>query len=244
MSPQPITLVILTAAGLGALHTLLGPDHYVPFVMMARAARWSWRKTLIVTFACGLAHVLSSVVLGAIGIVLGMAAAQLEFVESFRGRLAAWTLIGFGLLYFAWGLQHARRRRPHSHLHCHTDGTLQAQAHIHKEEPLHLHGTSQPDPSSRTVRLAPWVLFTIIGFGPCEPLIPLSMFAAAQYGLAGAALVTMTFGLTTLGAMLLLVLMGKSGMDRLSLGPLEHFLHAIAGASLVLCGSAIYFLGL
>ncbi len=45
-------LVILlgAAATLGFLHSVLGPDHYVPFVMMARAQTWPRRKTAIVTF--------------------------------------------------------------------------------------------------------------------------------------------------------------------------------------------------
>jgi len=30
-----------TAAGVGVIHTLLGPDHYLPFAAMARAGDWS-----------------------------------------------------------------------------------------------------------------------------------------------------------------------------------------------------------
>ena len=38
LSPEMAALT-LAAASLGFLHTLLGPDHYLPFVVMARAKR-------------------------------------------------------------------------------------------------------------------------------------------------------------------------------------------------------------
>jgi hypothetical protein len=33
--------LILTAASIGFFHTLLGPDHYLPFIMMSWARKWS-----------------------------------------------------------------------------------------------------------------------------------------------------------------------------------------------------------
>lgn len=38
---RPLTAVVLIAAGLGAMHTMLGPDHYRPFAVLARAGKWS-----------------------------------------------------------------------------------------------------------------------------------------------------------------------------------------------------------
>ena len=61
-------LLVATAAGIALLHTLAGPDHYLPFIMMSRARQWPLRRSLLVTFLCGLGHVLSSVVLGAVGV--------------------------------------------------------------------------------------------------------------------------------------------------------------------------------
>jgi len=60
--------VLMGAAfSIGLLHTLFGPDHYLPFIAMSRARRWNLRKTLIVTLLCGVGHVLSSVLLGFLG---------------------------------------------------------------------------------------------------------------------------------------------------------------------------------
>jgi hypothetical protein len=69
---------------------MLGPDHYLPFIVMARARKWSLTRTTAVTVLCGIGHVLSSVVLGIIGIVLGISLNKLEALESFRGGFAAW----------------------------------------------------------------------------------------------------------------------------------------------------------
>lgn len=64
LSSNDLWFMILTAGSLGFLHTLMGPDHYLPFVMMARAQDWSRKKTAWVTFLCGLGHVGSSLVIG------------------------------------------------------------------------------------------------------------------------------------------------------------------------------------
>jgi hypothetical protein len=50
-------ILYLSAASLGLIHTVLGPDHYIPFIMMGRAGKWSLRKTCRVTILCGIGHV-------------------------------------------------------------------------------------------------------------------------------------------------------------------------------------------
>ena len=94
METTTLAALTATAAFLGFLHTLTGPDHYLPFVAMARAGRWSLRKTLLVTLTCGLGHVLGSVVLGMLGVALGLAVTGLEWLEGMRGSLAGWMLLG------------------------------------------------------------------------------------------------------------------------------------------------------
>ena len=43
----------ITAATIGFIHTLFGPDHYVPFIVIAKAKNWGASKTLILTILCG-----------------------------------------------------------------------------------------------------------------------------------------------------------------------------------------------
>jgi hypothetical protein len=88
-----LAMLLLTAVSIGALHTLLGPDHYIPFVAMAKAGRWSVPKTAAVTAACGVGHVAGSILLGFIGVAFGVAVARLEWIESVRGNIAGWLLI-------------------------------------------------------------------------------------------------------------------------------------------------------
>ena len=113
------------------MHTVLGPDHYIPFIAIAKAKNWSVTKTLGITALCGVGHVLGSILIGFIGIFSGFALDQLTIIESFRGNIAAWLLIGFGLSYTVYGLRRAYKNRPHEHFHSHTDGTVHTHRHTH-----------------------------------------------------------------------------------------------------------------
>ena len=92
-----LIILITAAASIGFFHTLLGPDHYLPFIAMSKSGEWSMRKTAWVTVLCGVGHVLSSVLLGAVGVTFGLAVSKLISFDSFRGDIAAWALLAFGL---------------------------------------------------------------------------------------------------------------------------------------------------
>ena len=236
MTPE-ITLLCGTAATIGILHTLFGPDHYLPFIVMSRARRWSLTRTAVITVLCGIGHVFSSVLLGLVGVAFGIAVTRLEAFEGLRGSLAAWLLIGFGFAYFAWGVQRAIRNRPHQHAHAHGDGDVHAHQHTHHSEHAHPHGATSRN-------LTPWILFTIFVFGPCEPLIPILMYPAARNSLPGMILVAAVFAISTIGTMLSVVMLSAWGVSFARLGPLERYTHALAGAAICLSGLAIQFLGL
>src|SRR3990167_7852801 len=102
---DPLFVLMITAVSVGFIHVLAGPDHYLPFIAMAKAGRWSMTKTFWVTCLSGMAHVLSSFVLGVLGVFLGTAVTRLTVIENLRGELAAWCLIVFGLMYFVWGVR-------------------------------------------------------------------------------------------------------------------------------------------
>ena len=239
---QNIWLLTATAATLGFVHTLIGPDHYLPFIVISRARNWKLRKTLWVSFLCGLGHVLSSVALGFLGIALGMAVGHLEKVESTRGNIASWLLIGFGLAYLVWGLRKAYRSKPHEHVHYHPDGEKHVHTHTHEDGHIHIHeGQAE---SGEKKNITPWVLFLIFVFGPCEPLIPLVMYPAAQHSTSGVVLVTAAFGLTTILTMLTIIALSSWGLSFVRLGGLERYSHALAGGIILVSGLAVQFLGL
>jgi ABC-type nickel/cobalt efflux system permease component RcnA len=260
MISREIWMLAGTAATLGFVHTVIGPDHYLPFIVIGRARSWSLRKTLLVSFLAGLGHILSSVILGFVGIALGIAVARLEGVESARGEIAAWLLIGFGLAYFLWGMRRAWRGKAHSHPHLHDHGAGHAhphgaspdvqgagpEAHRHMHDHTHVlaehthpHGEI-PD----RVNVTPWILFTIFVFGPCEPLIPLVMYPAARHSLAGVVLVASAFGLVTIATMLAIIAAASFGASFVRLGRLERYSHALAGAMIFISGLSVQFLGL
>ncbi|KPL09194.1 MAG: hypothetical protein AMS26_23175 [Bacteroides sp. SM23_62] len=231
---ENLTALTITAASLAFLHTLLGPDHYLPFIVMSRARKWTIYKTSWVTILSGFGHVISSILLGTIGIGVGIALNKLEFMESVRGDLAAWLFILFGLGYMVWGLQRAVRNKPHKHTHHHANGTVHVHEHTHQETHDHTHKNN----------ITPWILFTIFFLGPCEPLIPLLMYPAAQNSSWGVAQVSIVFGLVTMLTMLVLVLLASYGLKFVRLGKMERYTHAIAGATILLSGMGILYLGL
>jgi ABC-type nickel/cobalt efflux system permease component RcnA len=237
MSAQ-INALVITAASIGFFHTIFGPDHYLPFIMMSWARKWSTLKTTWITLLCGLGHIASSVVLGLIGVALGLAVNKLELVESTRGSLAAWLLIAFGIIYLIWGLRRAYQNKPHTHSHIHTGEVSHAHTHSHSNEHIHIH-------NGKTAKsITPWALFVIFVFGPCEPLIPILMYPSAQNSYSGLLLVTAVFSIITIGTMLSVVLLARAGVNFVPLRALQRFTHVIAGATICLCGMAIQFLGL
>ena len=186
-----IALLSVTAISLGFFHTLLGPDHYLPFIVLSQAKKWSLKKTMLITFACGLGHVLSSVILGLIGIAVGISVTKLVDIESARGSIAGWLFIAFGLIYMIISIKNLFKKKRHTHSHYHLDGKEHVHEHNHNEEHVHIH---QEDVVSTT----PWVLFLIFVFGPCEPLIPILMYPAAESNIQGSVLVSVLFSVVTI----------------------------------------------
>ena len=241
---QELLLLATSAGTIAFVHTLLGPDHYLPFVAMARARAWSTLKTLRITLLCGVGHIVGSVLLGTIGLIASVELASLEWIESIRGDLAAWCLVAVGLVYLAWGVRRAYRNKPHSHWHSH-DGQLHCHIHTHHHDHSHAHTeVDQMDTEFKKPSIAPWALFVVFVLGPCEPLIPLLMFPAATNSVAGVFLVTGVFSLVTVLTMLTAVLFSLWGLSFVKLPSLERYSHAIAGSTILMCGFSIAVLGL
>ena len=206
MTPELFVLV-LTAISIGFFHTLFGPDHYLPCIVLAKARKWSMLRTVVITFFCGVGHVASSVVLGLIGVGFGVALNKLEFIEGFRGNIAAWLLIAFGLCYMFYGLKKVFKSKPHTHEHCHDDGNFHTHEHSHLHSHPHVH---ESDCKSKTWA---WTLFLIFVFGPCEPLIPILMYPAAKNSVAGVVIVSVVFAAVTIATMIGMVIASVWGLS-------------------------------
>jgi nickel/cobalt transporter (NicO) family protein len=232
-----IVLLSITAISIAFIHTILGPDHYLPFIVLSQARKWTIKKTVVITFFCGVGHVLSSVVLGLVGIAVGISVTKLVSVESFRGNIAAWLFIAFGLVYMIISIRNLIKKRRHTHAHFHLGGEKHEHEHDHHQEHTHIH-------QEQMANTTPWVLFLIFVFGPCEPLIPIVMYPAAQHNIPGAVLVSILFSAVTVSTMMAIVLAFKMGLNKINLKPIEKYSHLIAGAMIFFSGLAIQFLGL
>jgi len=232
-----ITLLSVTAVSIGFIHTVLGPDHYLPFIVLSEAKKWTMKKTMWITFLCGLGHVLSSVILGLTGIIVGISVNRLVEVESFRGNIAGWLFIAFGLIYMLISIRNLYRKRQHTHSHFHPGTGEHIHEHNHFGDHAHVH-------ENDVVRTTPWILFLIFVFGPCEPLIPILMYPAAQNNIAGSVFVSALFSLVTIATMMGVVLAFKLGFSRINLKPVEKYSNLIAGGMIFLSGIAIQFIGL
>jgi sulfite exporter TauE/SafE len=238
LSTPEISVLLLGTAGVAVLHTLAGPDHYLPFIVMGKARKWSVARTTFWTVLCGLGHVGSSVLLALVGVIFGYGLERIQFFEGLRGNLAAWAMIAFGLVYLAWGLKKASRQQKHAHLHGHAGGSTHEHGHAHDLAHAHPHGETEG------FKLTPWILFTIFIFGPCETMIPLVMYPAAQGSWHDVWLVVGAFSFLTVGTMLAVVLLALKGISLLPEWKLGRYSHAFAGGTILLAGCAIQFLGL
>jgi sulfite exporter TauE/SafE len=230
-----LPILLSTAFTIGFIHTLIGPDHYLPFLLIGRARKWTLNRTIWLTIICGLGHVLSSVVLGLIGVALGVAVGLLEKVETVRGSLASWLLIGFGLAYMVWGIKVSIRSKEHSHEHSH-DGVRHSHSHHHLGSHFHIHDATEST--------TPWALFIIFVLGPCEPLIPILMYPAAQHNWGALFWVTLVFGITTITTMTVIVGLAFKGLLMINLGRAERYVHALAGLVIALSGLSLKLFGL
>jgi ABC-type nickel/cobalt efflux system permease component RcnA len=227
-----LSACLWTAASVAFLHTLQGPDHYVPFIALARARGWSTLRTTLVTAACGVGHCASSVVLAFLGVGV-LEVLDIDALQDARGRLAAWLLLGFGLFLTAVGVRGAWRGGRHRHVHAHADGSQHDHEHDHTGEHVHVHAA--PD-AGRRGRLLYWSLFIVFVLGPCEWLIPGSLAAWDRFGLAGMLATCVTFSTITVLTMLGVTLLALRGLSLKRWSRLERHATTLAGLSIVTAG--------
>jgi nickel/cobalt transporter (NicO) family protein len=111
MTDSDLISILVGSFILSLLHALI-PNHWLPVLAISRKEKWTLSKTTLVTVVSGLAHAVSTAV---IGIIIGLLGIQLaEHLEHFTHVIAPIVLIGLGLFYIC---QHHR----HKHFHLHAD---------------------------------------------------------------------------------------------------------------------------
>ena len=227
MSPE-LQLLILTAIGISFLHTIAGPDHYLPFIALSKARGWSLSRTIFWTIICGCGHVWSSVLLGLGGAALGWSLTKIDGLESLRGGIAAWSLLVFGIAYLLWGLIRAKQNRQHKHF-----DSIGNEIYVYE----HKHGEAVAPKERHAV--TPWVMFLIFLLGPCEPMIPLLYFPAAKSSFGNMFLLIVIYTFFTLLTMLIMVSLGYYGISFIKTEKLEKHIHTIGGLTITICGAGM-----
>lgn len=206
-----MALLLLAVAVIGVLHTL-APDHWAPIAVLARQQRWTRRQTAWTAAGAGLGHTLSTLAIGAIAWLAGIAAAARygHYVNIASGI----ALIAFG----AWIAVSAWReaREPESEL----ESEVVAEA---------------KKIATRTS------IMLVIGSSPSVEALP-TFFAAAKFGGYAELALAAVFAATTIGTYVATCVLSAAGLERLRIGPLERYGEVISGTVVALIGAVFLFL--
>jgi len=93
--------LISGAVTISAFHAIL-PSHWLPFVLVGKAEKWSRGKILGVLTLAGGGHVFVTALLGFIAALIGK---KITFMIGTKIPIASIILIVFGLVYFGLGLR-------------------------------------------------------------------------------------------------------------------------------------------
>ncbi|MDQ6822714.1 MAG: hypothetical protein M3076_20675 [Actinomycetota bacterium] len=111
--------LLAAAAGVGFGHAIL-PDHWVPLAVLGRTRRYPLSRVARLSGLAGIAHVLVSIILGAVIIAIG-----LQFrstIRSAQDTIIGWILIATGIGFAVLELSGRGHTHDHDHDHDH-DGS-------------------------------------------------------------------------------------------------------------------------
>lgn len=222
MTATPALLV--AAAGVGLGHAVL-PDHWVPLAVLGRTQRYPLSKVARLSALAGVAHVLVSVILGAVIVLIG-----LEFrstIEHAQDDIVGGLLIATGLAFLV--LEAAGHG--HGHPHEHDPGEL-GQSHAAGE--IHTHG---PSPSRATSLAAVMVPFGAAA-SPDLTILPVFL-AAAAVGPGTAVGSVVVFAAVTIGTIVTLTLLAAASGYQVKGDWLDRWGNLLTAVVLVVIGSLI-----
>ncbi len=215
--------LIVAAAGVGFGHAIM-PDHWLPLAVVGRIRRYPLGRVARLSGLAGMAHVLVSLLLGAVIIVVG-----LEFRSTLQH--AQDTIVGALLLATGAGfvaLELSGRGRGHAHGHAH--------GHHTQAEPPHSHGQHEPHARWRGVA----AIMVPFGAAASPDLTILPVFlAATAAGSATAVGTLIAFGLVTVATIVGLTLLATFGGYQVRGKWLDRWGNGITAAVLLVIGSLV-----
>jgi nickel/cobalt transporter (NicO) family protein len=224
MSATPALLA--ASAGVGFGHAIL-PDHWVPLAVVGRTRRYPLSKVARLSGLAGVAHVLISIVLGAviIGVGLQLRSTVQSAQDTIIGCLLIATGIGFGAFELI-GPGHGHDD-PHGHGHQH---------HDHERHSHDRGAQSHDDHERRGVRgLA--AIMVPFGAAASPDLTILPVFLAATTAGAGTAVGSLViFAAVTIGTIVGLTLTAATGGYQIRGQWLERWGNTITATTLIAIG--------
>lgn len=204
---QPVLMTLL-AGGLVAafLHAAI-PTHWLPFVLVGRAQRWSLPRTLGAVVTAGLAHIATTAVAGGLIVAAGLALDQ--WIRGVLPWISAALLFAFGTFYLA----RAVIRRPA----------------LAGGPPMDM---PEPTVSNAAALLG---LVAMMAISPGEVLLPIYL-SSAEEGLPVLIALTGVFAVGTIVGMAVFTTLARAGASMLKLERWARYEGAILGAALILLG--------
>lgn len=217
--------ILAAAAGVGFGHAIL-PDHWVPLAVLGRTRRYPLSRVARLSGLAGIAHVLVSVVLGAVIIAIG-----LQFrsaIEHAEGAIVGGLLIATGIGFLVFEL--TGHGHGHSHEHDHRDDHRHEHAHGD-----HGRGTSR---SGRLHGLAAVMVPFGAAASPDLTILPVFL-AAAAVGAATAIGSLAIFAAVTIGTIVGLTLAAARGGYEIRGQWLERWGNALTAFVLIAIGAMV-----
>ena len=107
--------ILIGSILLSLIHASI-PNHWMPLIAIGKTEKWNVRDTLSVTAITGIAHTLSTII---IGIIIGILGYKLSSTYQFITKIAApLILITLGLIYI---ILDRKQNQHHHHHHINTD---------------------------------------------------------------------------------------------------------------------------
>jgi nickel/cobalt transporter (NicO) family protein len=188
--------LLAAAAGVGFGHAIL-PDHWVPLAVLGRTRRYPLSRVARLSGLAGVAHVLVSIILGAVIIAVG-----LQFrstVEHAQDTIIGCILIATGIGFLALELTGHGHHHDHDHHHHHHH-------HHHHDEREHGHNHAHGRLSGLAAVMVPF------GAAASPDLTILPVFlAATTAGVATAVGSVVIFAAVTIGTIMGLTLAAARG---------------------------------
>ena len=235
MNDSVLTTIAITGFSIAFFHAAI-PTHWLPFVLTARAQRWSRAKTLAITTLAASGHACFTALLGLIVAWLGIALS--DRIGIWFPRIAGGALILFGLFYVV------RQLTGHTHTHLNSfrpgDPARElAHEHEHKHEHDHGHTHSHARTSlSKSDLAAITSLLALLTFSPCEAFVPVYV-SGVRYGWHGFALLTIILTVGTTAGMVAFTALALTGIEQVKLRSFEKYEAAVMGVLLCTVGVLI-----